>query len=69
MTDDRAAASSSLPPQRAPENDELWTHVVGDSNTSDDMLDFAPARAELVTLVKEAFPDNAKIQALPDKRQ
>ena len=47
------------------ECDELWTHVVADTGTSDDVLDFAPARADLVTLVKEAFPDNAKIQALP----
>jgi hypothetical protein len=50
------------------DSDELWTHVVGDPNTSEEMLDFAPVRAELLTLVKEAFPDNAKIQALPDKR-
>lgn len=48
------------------ECDELWTHVVGDTGSSDDdVLDFAPVRADLVTLVKEAFPDNAKIQALP----
>jgi hypothetical protein len=51
------------------ETDQLWTHVVGDPNSSDEMLDFTPAQAEFLALVKEAFPDNAKIQALPDKRR
>jgi hypothetical protein len=47
------------------DNDGLWTHVVDDPDASDDdMLDFGPVRADLVALVKEAFPDNSKIQAL-----
>ncbi len=51
------------------DTDELWAHVVGDPSASnDDLLDFAPVRAELVALVKEAFPDNAKIQGLPALR-
>jgi hypothetical protein len=51
------------------DSDQLWTHVVGDPNSSEEMLDFAPARAEFLALVKEAFPDNPKIQALPDNRR
>jgi hypothetical protein len=51
------------------DSDAMWTHVVGDPNPSDDLLDFTKIRAELLALVKEAFPDNAKIQALPDKRR
>ena len=46
--------------------DDLWSHVVGESGTlHDEVLAFDPVRAELVTLAKEAFPDDAKIQALP----
>jgi hypothetical protein len=50
------------------ENDDLWTHVVSDSDVSDETLDFGPVRADVVALVKEAFPDISKIQALAAAR-
>jgi hypothetical protein len=46
------------------ESDTLWAHAVEDTSPTEDVLDFAPVRADLVALVKEAFPDNSKIQAL-----
>jgi hypothetical protein len=51
------------------ESDSVWIHAVGDTGASDDdVLDFAPVRSDLVALVKEAFPDNSKIQSLASVR-
>lgn len=47
--------------------DDLWPHVVGESGTlHDEILAFDPVRPELLALTKEAFPDDPKVQALPD---
>ncbi len=47
--------------------DVLWPHVVGSSDAAPhrEWQDFDPARADLLALTKEAFPDDAEIQALP----
>ena len=46
--------------------DVLWPHVVGSQvgNVVHEWQDFDLARAELVALTKEAFPDDIEIQAL-----
>ena len=47
---------------------DLWPHVVGESGTlQSEWLAFDPVRAELVALAKEAFPNDAKIQAIPEE--
>ena len=47
--------------------DDLWPRVVGENKTlHGEVLAFDPVRAELVALVKEALPDDPKIQALPE---
>jgi hypothetical protein len=49
--------------------DDLWPHVVGEPDGLEgNVLAFDPVRADLVALAKEAFPDDAKIQALPAAR-
>jgi hypothetical protein len=51
--------------------DVLWPHVVGEMGTPGpyEYQDFDPVRAKLLALTKEAFPDDKKIQALPEVRK
>ncbi len=50
--------------------DVLWPHVVGSQAAAPhhEWQDFDPARAELLALTKEAFPDDAEVQGLPERR-
>jgi len=50
--------------------DVLWPHVVGEqsANPHHEWQDFDPVRPELLALTKEAFPEDAKIQSLPERR-
>jgi hypothetical protein len=48
--------------------DVLWPHVVGvpmGDNPHYEWKDFDPVRGQILALTKEAFPDDAEIQALP----
>ena len=46
----------------------LWPYVVGppDAATQHERKNFSRVRAELLALSKEAFPDDAEIQGLPE---
>ena len=49
--------------------DDLWPHVVGEPGTlSEEWLEFDAVRPDLVTLAKQAFPDDPTIQDLPEVR-
>jgi hypothetical protein len=51
--------------------DVLWPHVVGEEGVPPqrEWKDFDPVRAELLALTKEAFPEDAEIQNLPEQRK
>ncbi|MDB5337268.1 MAG: hypothetical protein JWN70_2887 [Planctomycetaceae bacterium] len=50
--------------------DVLWPHVMGSqfAKPHHEWQDFDRARPELLALTKEAFPQDAEIQQLPDRR-
>jgi hypothetical protein len=51
--------------------DVLWPHVMGSrvENPHFEWQDFDPIRPELLALTKEAFPDDAEIRNLPERRK
>jgi hypothetical protein len=50
--------------------DVLWPHVVGQEGVPphEEWMDFDPVRPKLLALTKEAFPNDAEIQNLPEHR-
>ena len=51
--------------------DVLWPHVMGSdaSRPSRDYKDFDSVRPELLALTREAFPHDAEIRGLPERRR